>query len=167
MNTAAQFVAEHLFNSIMSEKVPTITSAGLKTFFNQRKKSEKESSTTNVDKEVGGGAIQSELQPRVKRKRVGPTKGTNLGTLKSDDKVNFELIESSYKSQEELHGYRVDDHAKSLWSKLFPFVTLSEQFGQFPVDVEMINRVGPAGVSRFLQVIGARLVSIGRHRRLL
>ncbi|XP_020973189.1 uncharacterized protein LOC110269579 [Arachis ipaensis] len=45
-------------------------------------------------------------------------------------------------------------------------MTLSYKFGQFPANVEMINKVGPSGVSRFLQVIGARLVFIGRTQEL-
>ncbi|QHN92126.1 uncharacterized protein [Arachis hypogaea] len=146
----------------LGEKVPTITTAGLKLFFNQRKKDEKEGSTTNVPKEVVTGAVQSDLKSRGKRKR-GAVKASEA---KDEDDVRFDLVESAYESQKVLHGYSIDDHAKSLWSKLFPFMTLAEQFGQFPVDVEMINKVGPSGVSRFLQVIGARLVSIGRTQEL-
>ncbi|XP_020959112.1 uncharacterized protein LOC110262726 [Arachis ipaensis] len=50
----------------LGEKVPTITTAGLKSFFNQRKKAEKESSATNADK---GPVIQPEAALKSKRKR--------------------------------------------------------------------------------------------------
>ncbi|XLU23239.1 hypothetical protein S245_059305 [Arachis hypogaea] len=53
-----------------------------------------------------------------------------------------------------------------LWSRFFPFATLTDELCRFPEDSKMINEVGRAGISRFLQVVGARIVAVGRAQEL-
>ncbi|QHN96310.1 uncharacterized protein LOC107612775 [Arachis ipaensis] len=45
-------------------------------------------------------------------------------------------------------------------------MTLADQFGQFSADVKLINEVGASGVCGYVQIMGARLVSIGRTQEL-
>ncbi|QHO35921.1 uncharacterized protein DS421_9g279430 [Arachis hypogaea] len=128
--------------TVLDYIAPTITTAGLKSFFSQQKKNEKEGSTTNIEKDVGAAPVQSELNP------------------------TLQMVEFAYESQKRLHGYVEDEHAKSLWAKLFPCMTLADELCCFPEDMKTINEVGRVGTSRLLQVIGTRIVAIGRTQEL-
>ncbi|XLT88453.1 hypothetical protein HN873_010206 [Arachis hypogaea] len=157
-DTNRQAVYDHI-----AERAPAITTAGLKSFFNQRKKGEKEVSS-NAGK---GVAALIHPGPKHKRKR-GQAQGSLAEVLegKGESSMILEKVESAYKSQKRLHGYDENEHARSLWAKLYPFSTMADELCCFPDDMKMIEEVGRAGVSRFLQVIGARIVAIGRAQEL-
>ncbi|XLU82021.1 hypothetical protein S245_005441 [Arachis hypogaea] len=105
--------------------------------------------------------------PRSKRKR-GQAKGSLAEVLdgKGESSLILQMVESAYKSQKRLHGYDENEHGRSLWAKLYPFSTMADELCCFPDDMKMIDEVGRVGVSRFLQVIGARIVAIGRSQEL-
>ncbi|MED6149525.1 hypothetical protein PIB30_063369 [Stylosanthes scabra] len=70
------------------------------------------------------------------------------------------------KSPERLHGYRGDKDLTSLWGEHYPFMSLADQCSQFPVDITLVNEVGEIGLL-LVQVIGARLMCLGRVRELV
>ncbi|XLU80633.1 hypothetical protein S245_004053 [Arachis hypogaea] len=137
--------------------------ARLKSFFSQRKKREKAGSTTNVGK-GGDDVVDPATNPRLKRKR--PKTRAEKAESKEEDSPALPIVEAAYESQKRLHCYREDDNMRSLWSRFFPFATLADEVCRFPDDSKMIEEVGRSGMSRFLQVIGARLVAIGRVQEL-
>ncbi|XLU59394.1 hypothetical protein S245_018603 [Arachis hypogaea] len=118
---------------------------------------------TNVGK--GGGDVgQAGANPRLKRKRE-KTRAEKAESKEEHSPV-LPIVEAAYESQRRLHAYREDDSMRSLWSRFFSFATLADEVCRFPEDSKMIEEVGRAGMSRFLQVIGARLVAIGRVQEL-
>ncbi|XP_072079420.1 uncharacterized protein [Arachis hypogaea] len=80
--------------------------------------------------------------------------------------MELRKVESAYESQKKLHGYSEDVHSRSLWGKLYPFSVMADELCCFPDDMKMIEDIGHVGVSRFLQVIGARIVAVGRAQEL-
>ncbi|XP_072065650.1 uncharacterized protein [Arachis hypogaea] len=159
-DTDRQAVYDHI-----GEKAPAITTTSLKLFFNQCKKGEKE-----ISSNVGKGPavlIHHGLGQKQKRKR-GQGQGSLAEVLegKGESSMILQMVESAYESQKRLHRYDENMHARSLWAKLYPFGTMADELCCFPDDMKMIDEVGRAGVSRFLQVIGARIVSIGRTQEL-
>ncbi|QHO19251.1 uncharacterized protein DS421_11g327240 [Arachis hypogaea] len=153
-DTDRQAVYDHI-----AEKAPAITTAGLKSYFNQRKKGEKEVSS-NAGKGLAA-LIQHGPGPKHKRKR-GQAQGSLAEVLegKEESSMILEKVESAYESQKRLHGYDENEHARSLWAKLYPFSTMADELCCFPDDMKMIEEVGRAGV------IGARIVAIGRAQEL-
>ncbi|RYR28705.1 hypothetical protein Ahy_B01g052861 isoform B [Arachis hypogaea] len=146
------------------EKASTLTTANLKAFVSKARKKEKEGSSTNVAKE-GGGSVGQEIP--LKRKRGGGnSRVVDLTAVKDDNAVfTAEEIDVAFQSQVGLHGYK-EGPSNSIWSAGFPFMAVADEFAQVDSDVKTIHEAGKIGVARYLQVIGARLLSIGRTSEL-
>ncbi|XLR61558.1 hypothetical protein S83_012230 [Arachis hypogaea] len=70
-----------------------------------------------------------------------------------------EEISAAHESQVILHGYK-EGPRNSLWSSGYPFMAVADEVAQ------VIHDAGKVGIARYLQVIGARLLSIGRTTEL-
>ncbi|XP_016176533.1 uncharacterized protein LOC107618874 isoform X1 [Arachis ipaensis] len=151
---------------ILGEKASTLTTANLKAFVSKTKKKEKEGLSTNV-RESDIVFDCSTADGSLKRKRGdGSLRALDLTGVKEDARAfTAEEICSAHESQVMLHGYR-DGPERSLWSTGYPFMVVSDEFAQVDSDVKIIHEAGKTGVARYLQVIGARLMSIGRTSEL-
>ncbi|MED6218797.1 hypothetical protein PIB30_029985 [Stylosanthes scabra] len=67
--------------------------------------------------------------------------------------------EGGYTSSRVRHG---SDDLSSLWDEDYPFTALAEDYGQSPTDVKLVTEAGALAVSRFMQVMGPRMISMGR-----
>ncbi|KAL4294113.1 hypothetical protein AHAS_Ahas18G0195600 [Arachis hypogaea] len=149
----------------LGEKTFTLTTANLKAFVSKNKKKEKEGSSTKIVKEGEGGV--GKLDGSFKRKRGdGSPKVVDLTATRDGSAIfTLEEISATYESQVVLHGYR-EGPCNSLWSSGYPFMAVADEVAQVDSDVKIIHDVGKVGVARYLQVIGARLLSIGRTSEL-
>ncbi|XP_015972720.1 uncharacterized protein LOC107496030 isoform X2 [Arachis duranensis] len=53
-----------------------------------------------------------------------------------------------------------------MWSEHFPFMLMADEYGQCSTDVKLVHDVDDIGIAQYLQVIGGRLLSIGRTQEL-
>ncbi|MED6121619.1 hypothetical protein PIB30_031950 [Stylosanthes scabra] len=77
-------------------------------------------------------------------------------------RMAIDEVEKAFKSQLSLHGYKGSEDLSLLWSEEYPFTALAEDYGPSPADVKLVTEAGALTVSRFMQVMGPRMMSMGQ-----
>ncbi|XP_072089618.1 uncharacterized protein [Arachis hypogaea] len=131
-----------------------------------------ETSSSNPEKVEGEAEVNQPVQKKKgiifkKRKSevVNLDEGEKAGQLDEGEKV-VQLDELSAFSikQERLHSFVEEGDGSSVWDKKFPFNVVADEVVQSASDVARIEEVGDVGIDQYMQVLGFRLVSIGRSQ---
>ncbi|XP_020962537.1 myosin-4-like isoform X2 [Arachis ipaensis] len=124
-----------------------------------------------VDEKIEDQPIARKKNFSLKRKRaeIDTQKNTIVDLINfkvAGKKISLGEIEKFIKNQKELHGYKRNIDPLSMWSEHFPFMLMADEYGQCSTDVKLVHDVDDVGIAQYLQVIGGRLLSIGRTQEL-
>ncbi|XP_072061501.1 uncharacterized protein [Arachis hypogaea] len=150
-------------------KYPGVSAASLRTRF-KSKNLDKEVSSSNVEKVVGGGEVS---QPRQGRRKVivKKRKRSELVELSDDSDgkeldVPLEEIHAFMGNQKRLHEMSEESEAFSVWGKEYPFMAVVDEYCQSSADVTLAKEVGDMAIGQYMQVVGLWLASLGRSQEL-
>ncbi|MED6113061.1 hypothetical protein PIB30_067493 [Stylosanthes scabra] len=156
-------------------RVPKMSSTSLRSFFKNRVVAN-EMSLADLEKVATSeptGAANVSLKKRkmetaslVKDKSIVESQVAAKSTedVMGSKDVSLSEVVLAMESQRVLHGYSGDQNVSSLWCEHYPFMSVIDKYFQSPVDVKMINEIEDVAINRFMQVVGARMMCIGRER---
>ncbi|QHN98165.1 uncharacterized protein DS421_18g633690 [Arachis hypogaea] len=122
-----------------------------------------EGSSSNAEKVEGEVEVN---QPAQKKKGIvfKKRKSEVINLEEGEKAVPLSELSNFTVKQEKLHSFEEEGDGSSVWDKKFPFNVLADEIVQSAPDVARIEEVGDVGIDQFMQVLGFRLVSIGRSQ---